>query len=590
MDEQQRRMAEELLFGEEKKPSFAKQLFKGAFDAPQVFPFPLPTEDSLQRESDFLTRVQDFVDREIDPVWIDRHAEIPESVIRGLGRLGVLGMTIPPEHGGLGMTQHAYCKAVELVARRCGSTALFINAHQSIGLKALLLFGTREQQARWLAPLARGEQIAAFSLTEPMAGSDASGVQTTARYDPAKDAYYITGQKQWTTNGSIAHVLTVMAQTDVETALGTSQKITAFLVTPDMPGFKVAAPSLEKLGMRGTKTANLEFNEMEVPASHILGLKGGGLKLCLTVLDYGRTTFGATCTGAAKTVVELATRHAMERKQFQRPLASFGLVKKKLATMAALVYAMDATTYMTAGFADRNAEDFMLESAILKVFASDSLWDILYDAMQILGGRSFFTDKPYERMMRDARLNMIGEGANEVMRVFIGVVGLRDRALQMQETAGVFGAPLSKSGAAWRFAHDVLRQMKRPAVPVHSSILRQEAEELGAWVRRFGFAVMRMIVRYKESIVERQMTVNRLATAAIAMYTSTAVLSKIDHALSQGSSRVPTLETDLLAAKTYCRLAFDRIGEELAGLSRNNDELLESVSDRITRIDKSAFI
>jgi hypothetical protein len=245
---------------------------------------------------------------------------------------------------------------------------------------------------------------------------------------------------------------------------------------------------------------------------------------------------------------------------------------------------------MTAGFVDRGTEDFMLESAILKVFASDSLWDILYDAMQILGGRSFFTDKPYERMMRDARLNMIGEGANEVMRVFIGIVGMRDRAMQMQEAAGVFGAPWSKGGAVFRFVRDVLRQLGRPAVKLNSPELRGEAEELGRWVRRFGIAVMRMIVRYKEGIVERQMTVNRLATSAIALYTSTAVLSKIDQALGLGRARVPTLENDLPAAKTYCRLAFDKIREELAGLSRNNDELLESVSDRITRIDKSSFL
>src|SRR5262249_32319839 len=155
---------------------------------------------------------------------------------------------------------------------------------------------------------------------------------------------------------------------------------------PSMPGFIVSAAALDKVGMRGSKTANLEFKDLEVPAENILGPVGGGLKVCLTVLDYGRTTFGAACNGGAKTLLERAINHARTRYQFKRPLASFALVKKKIATMSALVYAMDAATYMTAGLVDSKVEDFMLESAILKVFTSDSLWSILYETMQILGG------------------------------------------------------------------------------------------------------------------------------------------------------------------------------------------------------------
>ena len=187
--------------------------------------------------------------------------------------------------------------------------------------------------------------------------------------------------------------------------------------------------------MRGSKTANLEFHDMDVPAANILGAPGGGLKLCLSVLDYGRTTFGATCTGAAKAALEHAIEHAKSRYQFKRPIGSFELVKKKIAMMSALVYAMDASTYLTAGLVDGDVEDFMLESAILKVFCSDSLWTILYETMQIYGGKSFFTDQPLERMMRDARLNMIGEGSNEVMRAFIGVVGMRDVGVYLKGTA-----------------------------------------------------------------------------------------------------------------------------------------------------------
>ena len=288
------------------------------------------------------------------------------------------------------MSQYAYCNASELLSRHCGSTALFVNAHQSVGLKAILLFGTEEQKKRWLPALAKGDEIAAFSLTEPNAGSDAAGIETKAIYDPKERVYRITGNKQWTTNGSIAKVLTVMAKTPIETSFGIEEKITAFIVTPEMKGFEVVDPSLEKVGMRGTKTSNLRFSNMAVPEENILGPKGKGLKVCLTVLDYGRTTFGATCTGAAKYLLQRAISHAKTRHQFKRPLSSFPLIKKKLAKMAALTQAMDATTYLTAGLLDKGQSDIMLEASILKVFASEALWKIVYETMQIFGGRSFF--------------------------------------------------------------------------------------------------------------------------------------------------------------------------------------------------------
>lgn len=584
MDDQQRKLVEELLFSEKKKPSFAKQLYFGIFDAKQVFPYPKISSEEQKQTEAFLSQVEDLAQKEIDPDWIDRHAEIPERAIRALGDLGVLGMTISKEYGGLGMSQNAYCRAVEEIAKRCGSTALFINAHQSIGLKALLLFGTDEQCKRWLKPLAKGEALAAFALTEPHAGSDASGVETRAVYDAAKNAYIINGKKQWITNGSLAQVLTVMAQTTVDTPKGKQDKITAFLVTPDMPGFKVAAPSLEKVGMRGSKTANLEFQNMEVPAANILGPLGGGLKVCLTVLDYGRTTFGATCTGAGKMLLQKAIDHSRSRYQFKRPIGSFGLVKEKIARMSALVYAMEATTYMTAGFVDAGVEDFMLEAAILKVFASDSLWSILYDTMQIYGGRSFFTDAPFERMMRDARLNMIGEGSNEVMRAFIGVVGLRDVGVSLQGVAEAVKSPIEEMSILKQFSINLFSRLSTPPVPVQSPLLKEEAAMLGKAVRRFGFSILRLLGKYREGILEKQMELDRIATSAIALYTTTAVLSKLDADLTEKGSDHQVLENDILSAKLYCRLAMDKLKNSLDTLFDNHDDFIEKVSDHITGI------
>lgn len=582
MDDQQRKLAEELLFSEQKQPSFAKQLYFGRFDGKHVFPFP-GTVATKQKTDAFIQKVKELADHEIDPEWIDRHAEIPQKTIQALAKLGLLGMTIPQEYSGLGMSQYAYCLSVEEIAKHCGATALFINAHQSIGLKALLLFGTEKQKQQWLAPLAKGEALAAFALTEPNAGSDASSVETRAVYDPKKNVYILNGKKQWITNGSIAKVLTVMAQTSVDSPKGKQDKITAFLVTPDMPGFKVTASALEKVGMRGSKTANLEFQNVEVPAENVLGPLGGGLKVCLTVLDYGRTTFGATCTGAAKMLLQKAIEHSKSRYQFKRPLGSFGLVKEKIARISALVYAMEATTYVTAGLVDDGVEDFMLESAILKVFASDSLWSILYDTMQIYGGRSFFTDAPFERMMRDARLNMIGEGSNEVMRVFIAVVGLRDVGVSLQAIGEAFKSPLAEMPLLKQFTGQLLKRLTPPKIPVKSPALQEEVRMLGKAVRRFGFCILRLLGKYREAILEKQMELDRIATCAISLYTTTAVLSKLDSDLKESSDQ-KNLENDILSGKLYCQLAMNAVKNSLDNLFNENDDFIEKVADHLTGI------
>lgn len=578
MDEEQKKLVEELLFTGEKKPTFGKMLYFGILDSDQIFPYPQIDSAELARTNEFLAKVKAFIEKEVDPVAIDRNASIPDNVTQGLADLGVMGMTVPKKYGGLGMTQYAYCKLSEMIAGHCASTALYVNVHQSIGLKALILFGNELQRNEWLPKLAKAEKIAAFSLTEPNAGSDASGIETRAVYDPVKNVYRINGRKQWTTNGSIAGLLTVMAKTEIDK----KDKVTAFLVSPDMPGFRVAVHALEKVGMRGTKTANLEFHDMEVPAANVLGPLGGGLRVCLTLLDYGRTTFGATCTGVAKVLVNKAISHATTRRQFNRPLASFGLVKKKIAKMAALAYAMDATTYLTAGLIDQEVEDIVLESAMLKVFASEALWGIIYDTMQIYGGRSFFTDQPFERMMRDARLNMIGEGANEVMRAFIGVVGMRDVGMQLKGVWEAMQNPFKDFSVLSAFAKQRFASLQSQKVPVKSAELDEEARLVGKAIRNFGFCVTKLLAKYREEIVEKQLSLDRISTAAMSIYSAVAVLSKIDSRLTSGTAE----KDELATAKLYCKMALRKIERSLKDLSDNDDDAFEELSDQLTGLSK----
>ncbi|MDZ4860590.1 MAG: acyl-CoA dehydrogenase family protein, partial [Candidatus Hydrogenedentes bacterium] len=395
--------------------------------------------------------------------------------------------------------------------------------------------------------------------------------------------YVINGQKQWITNGGIADILTVMAQTEVDTPRGKEDRVTAFLVTPDMPGFKVTEVALEKVGMRGTKTAKLAFENLVVPEENILGPKGGGLKVALTVLNFGRTTFGAGCTGNCKDMTERAIAHAKTRHQFDKPLAAFGLIKEKIAKMAALTYAVDATTYLTAGLLDRGEEDFKLETAILKVFASEAQWLICYEAMQILGGRSFFTDQPFERYMRDARLNTIGEGANEVLRTFlIAAVGLGDIGLKVE---GMLESK-SKIGGLGKLlgfgASSIERMLKTPTVPAKSPELREQADQLASATRRFGIAVMRALGTHRKAVLDKQMMCNRIADCVIALYTATAVISKLDSGLTRVNGHAARVADDVAVGKLYCSMAFQKIDQSLATLFKNNDDVFEAVSDRLT--------
>src|ERR1043166_948063 len=301
--------AEELLFSGPQALGFVKGLFEGHFVSDWVMPYPRIAPAEQPEIDRTLAELRDFLDKNLDPAEIDRQADIPRSVIDGLGRVGVLGATAPKEVGGHEFSQMANCKILEEIGSRCASTSVFVNAHHSIGIRALLLFGTPEQQKQWLPKLVTGEWLGGFALTEENAGSDAANVQMTATPSEDGSHFILNGQKRYITNAAIAQVLTVMARTPVPGQEGKTA-ITAFLVTPDMPGFEMIKGRMEKMGIRGTATAEFALRGVRVPKENILGKPGKGLKVALTVLDFGRTTFGACCTGAAKTCLKLAVPNA----------------------------------------------------------------------------------------------------------------------------------------------------------------------------------------------------------------------------------------------------------------------------------------
>jgi acyl-CoA dehydrogenase family protein 9 len=575
--------AEELLGDRMQKASFVKSLFFGQYLGKRLPAYPVLSHDAGTAER--VKELRRFLRESVDPVAIDRNAEIPQSVIDGLGWLGVLGACLPASAGGQGLSQTQYCQLLEALGGHCASTALFVNAHHSIGPRALVLFGTPEQQRRWLPKLATGEWISAFALTEPEAGSDAGNVQSTATPTGDGKGFVLNGQKRWITNGGIAQVLTVMARTP-DPASGGS-KVTAFLVTPDMPGFEVVEKRMEKMGVRGTATSRLAFREMYVPRENVLGQVGKGLKVALTVLDFGRTTFGASCTGAAKFCVERAVAHADSREQFGQKLGTFELVKEKLAFMQAGVYAMEACTYQTAAFIDAGEGDFMLETAMLKVFATETLWRILNDTFQIHGGTAYFTDQPFERMVRDARINTIGEGANDVLRAFSALVGMRDVGLELEGVLNAIYHPIGNLSRIGRFAGRKLNSMLvAPSISVRSAELEGDAVALGRGIAALGAQVERLLATYQKGIVDRQYLLGRIADAATELYVCCCVLNRLDQTL-RNASHDENGERDtaweLEVGRYFLMTSLRRVNTALGQLWDNDDEPTSRIADKMLR-------
>src|SRR5438094_966918 len=577
--------AEELLFAGPQALGFAKGLFQGHFVSDWVMPYPrIPMAQQTELD-ETLTELRKFLDEHLDPMEIDRQADIPRSVIDGLGRVGVLGMTAPKEYGGHGFTQMANCKVLEEIGRRCASTSVFVNAHHSSGIRALLLFGTHEQKQKWLPKLVTGEQLGAFALTEKEAGSDAANVQMTATPSADGSHFILNGEKRYITNAAITQELTAMARTQVQGKEGKTA-ITAFLVTLDMPGVEILEARMRKTGSRGTATGRFAMSDVKVPKENILGPPGKGLKVALTVLDFGRTTFGACCTGAAKTCLTLAVKHANTRKQFNKTLGHFHLVKEKIARIAADAYAMEAMTTITASLIDRGLEDYMLETAMLKVFTTERLWECINDAFQIYGGSAYFVDLPLERMLRDARNNQIGEGSNEVLTSFIALVGMRGPGMEFKEIYDTMLKPTREGGIgkAWSAGMNRLGASVRiPDVPVRSAELRSFANQLGRLIWRFNLAVNRSLIVYREPILDMQLVQERIAGVAMDLFASTAVLSRWDSEIQfgQGNGEAPSQKNT--AAELFLRQSFRRIRNYLAGLNDNDDKFILKAADSALR-------
>ena len=370
-----------------------------------------PEQGEIQRMA------RDFARREIAPhaaAW-DRDSYFEPSLVGKMGSLGFLGMLLPEAYDGLALDTLSYLLALEEIAAADASAAVLMSVHNSLPTQMLLRYGSDAQRERWLPPMARGERLGAFALSEPDAGSDAAALRTQAVRDG--DHWILDGTKAWVTNGNTAGVILAMARTDAPDLRRGGRGISSFIITPDLPGFKVGKKE-SKLGLRASPTVQLTFDQMRVPADRLLGEEGQGFIYAMQSLENGRLGIAAQAVGIARRALELATQYASERHQFGTPIHDFQAIQFKLADMATRVTAARAVLHAAAAMKDRGASAGAYAS-MAKLLASETAMWVTTQAIQIYGGYGYTKDFDVERLFRDAKVTEIYEGTSEIQRIVI---------------------------------------------------------------------------------------------------------------------------------------------------------------------------
>lgn len=559
--------------------SVCKPFFLGHIESDLLFPFPSMDPDEAETFEMLRDSLRQFAEDRIDPREIDENAGIPREVLDGLAEMGVFGVTVPEAYDGFGASHTFYARVFETVATLDGSVVTTMGAHQSIGLKGILLFGTEAQKQRFLPPLARGEQFAAFALTEPGSGSDAASIRTRAVWDEERNGWVLNGTKIWITNGGFAEVFTVFAQTTVERGGETKDRITAFIVPRSIDGVS-SGPEEKKLGIKGSSTTEVHFENVLVPADHVLGEVGKGFKVAMEVLNSGRLGLASGCVGGTKALLEEITRVAMEREQFGRPIADFELIQRKLAEMALDAYAMESMVWMTTGLMDRGVEDYSLESAICKVYCSDVMWRVADEALQVAGGMGYMKENPWERYLRDARINTIFEGTNEILRLYTALAGLEEPGEGLEAVARALRDPIKQMGLLTDYAKERARRaIARPDLPELHPDVEEFAGPFPEYVAEMAGAVEWALRRYGKEIVERQLILERLADAATELYRMGCVISRADTARKAHAG--PYGEAHVTRARWIVNDAWRKARRHLATVRSNPDNDLRVVASEV---------
>ncbi|KAK4022656.1 complex I assembly factor ACAD9, mitochondrial [Daphnia magna] len=552
------------------RPPFGKNLFLGKFDT-DILAFPeVLDKERLQTLEELVAPVEKFFES-IDSKKIDAEGKIPKETYDGLKALGLFGQQIPTDYGGLGFNATEFARLAEITALDA-SVAVSLAAHQSIGLKGLLIAGNEEQKAKYLPRLATGEWTAAFCLTEPSSGSDAASVQTRATLSDNGDYWIMNGNKIWISNGGIADFFTVFAKTQVRNKMGEMEdRVTAFLVERNFGGVTHGKPE-DKLGIRGSNTCQVYFENVPIPKENVLGEVGAGFKIALNILNSGRFSMGSSGAGMLKKLIGWTAEHAVSRKQFGKALMEFELIQEKFAKMACTVYAMESMAYLTSAMLDTYEEpDCAMEAAMVKVFSSEGVWNCTSECLQILGGLGYMKDYPYERYLRDARILLIFEGTNEILRILISLLGLQHAGKHLADMVRKLRNPTANPGFVVKSTWERLRRNpKNPKLTLqlnnflHPSV-KVASELLEKRVLQFQMAVETLLARHGKEVGNKQMDLRRVADVAIDLFAMSAVVSRSSRSYCIG---LRNAQHEVELAHSFCveaDLRCERLITELFG-------------------------
>jgi acyl-CoA dehydrogenase family protein 9 len=549
--------------------SFAKSLFLGEIHEEMVFPFPKPDPEEQEKIRGLIAGLRAIP---YDPKQVEEDRWIGDRTIAALGEAGLCGLYVPEEYGGQGLSQTGYCRVSEAFAEIDPTLSVIMGVHQSIGMKGIVMFGSDEQKARFLPELATGRKLAGFALTEPEAGSDVHGMHSRAERQ-ADGSWLLNGEKRYIGNGDKGSVFVTFA--------ATGDRHTAFILEKGMKGFEVGE-RFDTMGLRGNDLRRLYYRDVKVPAENVLGEPGDGFKIAMQILNNGRLSLGTGSVGGAKRLLDLTIEHVKERKQFGRPLADFELVQDKIGWMVSYLFGLESMAYLTTGLVDQGVPDYSLESAICKVSGTEFLWYAANRALQLKGGAGYMRDEPYEKVLRDIRIFPIFEGANDVMRAWIALAGMKPLGEELKELGEVnLGDPIGTIGVLADYvAGRVMREVRPDRVTKAHDAVAELAEPVTDQVKRLRSVSEGLLREHKREVVERQFHQKRLAAAISDIYGQVAVLSRVTSHLEEHG--VEPSGQELYIAQTFCTRAARRVGKNLNQIESNDD-------DRMTAIAKLAY-
>jgi alkylation response protein AidB-like acyl-CoA dehydrogenase len=578
------------------QPSFVAELFLGRLRVDLISPYPLQSAEDKAIGDEFMVRLESFLKDNLDPDEVDRTGLLPQGVIDGLAKLGCWGMKIPKEYGGLGFSQINYNRAVAMVASYCGSTAVWLSAHQSIGVpQPLKLFGSEAQKKKYFPMFAKGA-ISAFALTEPGVGSDPARMTVTAEPSADGKSWTINGTKLWCTNGLVADVICVMAKTPSKMVNGREKRqITAFIVEKGTPGIEYVH-RCDFMGIRAIQNGVINFNKVTVPSENILWGEGLGLKLALITLNTGRLTLPAASAGMSKQALQIAKIWGKEREQWGAPIGKHEPGAVKIANMAASTFAQEAMTYYTSALVDRGGADIRLEAAMAKLFCSEASWKIVDDLMQLRGGRGYETarslmgrgEKGYavERMMRDSRINRIIEGTDEIQHLFIA----REAMDKHVSTAGPLLTPSSSINEKLKALVNCARfyPFWYPRLWIPTGLwprfsaygsLAGHMRYIERTSRKLARTLFHQMIKFGPKLERRQMILGRLVEIGTELFAMTAACAKVLAVEKDAPTDANAGPREL--ADLFCREAKLRIHAYFDGVFCNADVAESKVAAKV---------